>query len=87
MSRVAVPKCAPLDFCRPGPWWSPLSGELSPMIKCPNDHKAFLTRHDIAADGSVSPSVVCPDDTCTWHVYVKLTGWDQGHRPHAKDRA
>lgn len=31
--------------------------------------------HDIAKDGVVSPSVVCPHNGCTWHVMAKLDGW------------
>lgn len=35
--------------------------ELSPLV------------HRVAADGAVSPSLVCP--RCDWHVFVRLDGW------------
>lgn len=33
--------------------------------------------HDIAADGTVTPSIVCPGHRqgCTWHVWGRLDGW------------
>lgn len=31
--------------------------------------------HDVAADGAVSPSLVCPFPPCTWHVFVQLEDW------------
>lgn len=33
-----------------------------------------LEEHEIAADGTVSPSVVCPN--CSFHQHIKLDGWD-----------
>ncbi len=31
--------------------------------------------HDIAADGTVKPSIVCPYKPCTWHVHGVLMDW------------
>ncbi len=31
--------------------------------------------HDIAADGLVTPSIVCPYKPCSWHVWGRLLGW------------
>lgn len=33
--------------------------------------------HAIAADGTITPSLVCSNahDGCTWHVYGRLEGW------------
>lgn len=31
--------------------------------------------HDIAPDGRVSPSVVCPFEGCDFHDHVVLEGW------------
>ena len=58
------------------PYWRLLrDGERrSATLVCPNGHRAALD-HDIAADGTVSPSVVCPEDGCDWHVHVRLVGW------------
>ncbi len=33
--------------------------------------------HDIHADGTVMPSIVCPNKgACSWHVYGRLKDWD-----------
>ena len=42
---------------------------------CPNGHTGVLTDHEILADGSVHPSVVCPTDGCNFHEFIKLEGW------------
>jgi len=44
-------------------------------MTCPNGHTASLSDHTIAADGKVSPSVVCPYEGCKFHEYVQLEGW------------
>jgi hypothetical protein len=43
---------------------------------CPNGHYGSLLDHKIAADGTVSPSVVCPTNGCGFHDMVKLAGWE-----------
>jgi len=35
-----------------------------------------LTGHEIAADGTVTPSLQCPHKGCSWHVHVQLAGWE-----------
>jgi hypothetical protein len=42
---------------------------------CPNGHTGSLTDHTIASDGTVAPSVVCPEDGCNFHEYIQLEGW------------
>lgn len=42
---------------------------------CPNGHTASLADHDIAENGMVAPSVVCPEEGCTFHEYIQLEGW------------
>jgi hypothetical protein len=37
---------------------------------------AVLIDHDIAKDGTVTPSVVCPNGNCAFHDYVRLDGWE-----------
>lgn len=44
------------------------------LLSCPKGHLATL-QHEIASDGTVTPSVGCPIDGCGWHVFVKLEGW------------
>ncbi len=51
------------------------SGGATAMMACSNGHVASLSDHEIAADGSVTPSVVCPETGCDFHEYVKLNGW------------
>lgn len=36
---------------------------------------AMLIDHEIGPDGAVSPSVVCPNEKCDFHEYIKLEGW------------
>ena len=60
---------------QPGPLWHPaqLDGKRTAMVSCSNRHVAYLASHAIADDGTVSPSLQCPD--CEWHVRAKLVGW------------
>jgi DNA-directed RNA polymerase subunit RPC12/RpoP len=44
-------------------------------MTCPTcGHMFSLLNHSIAADGSVTPSVVCPW-SCGFHVFVRLNEW------------
>jgi len=71
-----------------GSWWKLDETDRNPevvSIKCPLcGHCATLRRgegsvyqgHEIAADGTVSPSIVCPHTpNCSWHVWGRLDGW------------
>lgn len=54
------------------------------IISCPygtkeKPHIATLP-HEVKKDGTVNPSIVCPHEGCTWHVWGKLLGWQWGHR-------
>ena len=86
MIRVQVPRAEKLDYSRPGPWWWPFNKPKdateppAPLIRCPEGHLAFLSGHRIRPDGTVNPSVVCPEEACSWHVWANLEGWDQGWR-------
>lgn len=48
-------------------------------IRCPNGHFALLD-HEIADDGTVSPSVVCPWDGCGFHEFIRLLDWPATRR-------
>lgn len=48
----------------------------SATVVCPSGHVGSLLDHEIADDGSVTPSLVCPEDGCGWHEHVRLIGWD-----------
>ena len=58
--------------------WRPAvrDGERTANLSCPLcGAVASLSQHAIAADGAVSPSVVCPSDICAFHEFVTLTDW------------
>jgi hypothetical protein len=49
----------------------------SASMTCPECGQiSSLSGHDIADDGIVSPSVVCPYELCHFHEFIKLEGWD-----------
>lgn len=45
-------------------------------ITCPRGHSLTLKAHSVAANGLVSPSVVCPAEGCDFHELVRLEGWN-----------
>jgi len=46
-------------------------------ISCPTCGASGGLTHDVAADGTVFPSVACPFD-CPFHEYIRLVGWNLG---------
>lgn len=59
------------------PSWAPLrdGDRKSATVVCPAGHLGVLTDHTIADDGTVTPSVVCPEQGCGWHEHIRLGGW------------
>jgi hypothetical protein len=64
------------------PWLFGPDSVPGAAVVCPQGHafsiggqQPFGSVHRIAADGSISPSVVCP--SCGWHVFAKLVGWNE----------
>jgi predicted RNA-binding Zn-ribbon protein involved in translation (DUF1610 family) len=52
------------------------NGGRSASFTCPIcGQTAVLIDHEIAPDGTVSPSVVCPHDGCGFHEFIQLDGW------------
>lgn len=51
------------------------------LCTCRNRHTTRMSGsiHSIAADGTVTPSYVCPVAGCTFHDFVRLVGWEPGH--------
>ena len=47
----------------------------SAMAVCSNGHEGSLDDHTIAGDGTVTPSVVCPEKKCGFHDHIQLAGW------------
>ncbi len=45
-------------------------------VTCPNcGNPMSLKEHTIAANGAVSPSLVCPTEGCQFHEFVILEEW------------
>ncbi len=56
----------------------PLTWDLSGRMlsfRCANGHGGTLPDHEVAEDGTVTPSVVCPEPSCDFHEHVRLMGW------------
>ena len=66
---------------QPGQWergQGPYPIRIVALVSCPKCGKGMsLSLHTIAADGTVSPSLVCPYQ-CGFHDFVKLVGWTGG---------
>ena len=61
---------------------TPLTWRLLPRAQgnsatavCAGGHTVTLAGHQIALDGTVTPSVLCSAPGCGWHEYVQLIGW------------
>lgn len=66
-----------------GEWWllhDQRNGEtvLSASIHCPECDFKYYLDHDIASDGTITPSVQCPTQGCNFHHHVRLEGWPHG---------
>lgn len=76
---IDIPQALTEDFWtdEPGPIWrrSTRDGKLTANVKCGNGHIASLVDHTIAADGTVTPSLDCATEGCSWHVHARLVGW------------
>jgi hypothetical protein len=51
------------------------------LSTCSEGHTCRLvsTVHQIATDGTISPSYACPVSGCKFHTMVRLVGWDPAH--------
>lgn len=56
-----------------GPW-----KDFLVYTTCRQRHSCVISAriHSIAADGTLSPSYVCPSGGCTFHESVRLVGWE-----------
>jgi len=60
--------------------WTPIEkpdGSKTAVFVCPKcGVGGFLVSHQIATDGTVTPSVICAATKgCTFHDYIKLLDW------------
>jgi len=51
------------------------TGKKTVWFRCPNGHMGTLDDHIISYDGTVTPSVVCPEEGCKFHENIKLDAW------------
>lgn len=59
--------------------WRPVSRSNRPMtatLTCSNNHEGLIDEHEISAEGTVTPSVVCSVKDCGWHEHIKLEDWE-----------
>ena len=52
-------------------------GEPVVGMTCDKKHFSMLNDHEIADDGTVTPSVVCPDSECGFHEMIVLEDWNK----------
>lgn len=57
------------SFVDPAPAWGIDKGDGAIFVRCGGCRKCIDLPHEIAADGTVSPSVICE---CGWHVHLQL---------------
>jgi hypothetical protein len=65
--------------CRQPGCWSVWRGQV--WVICPKCGESAALHHDIADDGTVRPSLVCPFDGCGYHEYIRLLDWDPTLEP------
>jgi hypothetical protein len=79
--RLDVPRYAGADEIPPMHWKAchPTTiRRFKAEFSCPNGHGIVLKGHSIDADGTVHPSIVCPEPACDFHDFVRLARWDAG---------
>lgn len=54
-------------------------GSRGAIYTCPNGHTASLEGWEIAEDGTVTPSVDCSPNGCSFHARIRLLDWDGIH--------
>jgi hypothetical protein len=82
--KTEIPHVDPKTTTGLGWWWEGFDDHDRRFIimRCPNGHDGTLrhvknnTGHEIAADGTVHPSIVCPYEGCDFHEWGRLLGWD-----------
>ena len=46
------------------------------LLVCSNGHAGLIDEHMIDTFGNVTPSVVCTEDGCDFHAFIKLQAWE-----------
>jgi hypothetical protein len=80
--RLDIQRCADSTSPPPPMQWLPCHPSTIKRYKatmsCSNGHALTLQGHAVDRDGTVSPSVVCPEKGCPFHAYVRLVDWTFG---------
>jgi len=80
--RLDIQRCADNTIPPPPMQWAACHSSTIERYKatmtCANGHVLTLQGHAIHRDGTVSPSVVCPEKGCPFHEYVRLANWTFG---------
>jgi hypothetical protein len=72
--RVPIRKADGYQDFGPGTWLR--RPEVAPLVCCGFcGTRIALAFHEIASDGTVQPSLVCPTG-CGWDVSAQLEGWE-----------
>jgi hypothetical protein len=53
--------------------WKIMNGKV--WVACPGCGLMAMLDHEVAADGTVTPSLDCPEQRCAFHEWVRLEGW------------
>jgi hypothetical protein len=80
-NRIVIPLHSGLGDPPPGHWKQCAASTVHRFkaeLTCPFGHGMTLKSHTVAANGFVSPSVVCHKGSCRFHEFVTLAGWNQG---------
>jgi hypothetical protein len=74
VSQLQTGHWAPFIY---GGWLGALPEKQTVSIRCPICKRLFcLAKHNVALDGSVSPSVVCPHRGCIFHQFIRLLDYN-----------
>lgn len=73
-NRIRVPRRTDDDTGSAAAWWY-FAGTA--MLRCPNCGRQCFLNHEIAEDGTVNPSVICPFAGCGFHDWITLVGWSE----------
>jgi uncharacterized Zn finger protein (UPF0148 family) len=52
-----------------------LDGKRTVKVQCPHCGTWAYLDHEIAPDGTVTPSACCPVEGCEFHEDIRLDGW------------
>jgi hypothetical protein len=84
--HIIIPRVDSDSKSVPVPHWRPFKAhtvpwETSPrvgQVVCSRGHGSdiSLAVHQVADDGTLHPSYVCPTPGCDFHVWARLDGWE-----------